>query len=238
MVQSQDIKGEPSPEPQVKKKTSSESAAPTIRSKKKASKKSQATGSAPRLPEALKDVEKKYAEAGTLVADFVQLNEMPAYNRKTKSTGDIAVKRPDKLRWQTLEPDPNLLVSNGKKFWFYTPPFDEEEPGQVIVRRSSDVQSELANALLAGQFSKARGMKIERKSAAHYVLTPKAGTAGTVANAEVVLDVKENLIKKVILTHRGGNRSEITLKNVELGKELPDSMFEFKPPANTTVVEE
>ena len=124
-------------------------------------------------------------------------------------------------------------MSNGKIFWFYTPPFDLGENGQLIERRSSEVQSQVATALLSGEFSKVPGIQVKQKSDSTFLITPKSGTAGSVIRAEVTLDLSKNLIQKVALDHRGGNRSEISLSQIELGKPLPDDFFIFKAPPNT-----
>ena len=189
------------------------------------------------LPPILKELEDKYTQASTLLAEFTQVNETVALKTKKTSTGVIMLKRPDKMRWETLKPDPNLLVSDGKSFWFYTPPFDESEHGQVIVRKSSEIQSRLANALLAGSFSVARDMSIIQKDPNHFLIKPKPGTAGTVEQAEIELDLGKKLIRRVTLEHKGGNRAEITLANIKLGEKLDDQAFSFTLPPNTDKVE-
>lgn len=189
------------------------------------------------LPPLLTEVEQKYADAKTMIAEFSQVNEIAALKQKKSSTGVIAVKRPDKLRWETVKPDPNLLVSDGKRFWLYTPPFDEGERGQLIERRSSEIQSRLASALLAGKFSVARDMRIRKKSSSRYDLIPKPGSAGTVVRAEIEVNPEKKLIEKVVLQHKGGNRSEITLTGIRLGEELADDMFVFVAPPDTDRVE-
>ena len=147
------------------------------------------------------------------------------------------VKRPDKLRWETLHPDMSLLVSDGHTFWFYTPPFDEGEHGQVIEKKSNEINSKLANALLSGRFSVAHDMKFRQESPSKFLLTPKPGTAGTVKRAEIEIDPELKLIQKVTLEHQGGNRSEITLSKIELGKKMGDDAFIFTAPPNTDKVE-
>ena len=183
------------------------------------------------------EVEKKYTKAATLVADFTQTNEIAALNQKKVSSGRIVVKQPGKVRWETTKPDSSVMVSDGKKFWFYTPPFDESEHGQLIERKSSEMQTRLLNALLSGSFSLAREMKIKRLGNSKFTLTPKPGSAGTVAHAEITVDPKEKLITQVLLQHVGGNRSEITLSNIKLGDPLPDAVFVFIPPPNTDRVD-
>jgi outer membrane lipoprotein carrier protein len=196
------------------------------------------SAAAAKLPAILQEVEAKYTKAGTLQAEFSQVNEVAALKTKKTSTGVIMVKRPDKLRWETHKPDMNVLVSDGRHFWFYTPPFDEGEHGQVIERRSSEVNSRLANALLSGAFSVTKDMKIRQESPSKFLLIPKPGTAGTVNRAEIEVNPDKKVIEKVTLEHKGGNRSEITLSKIELGKPLGDEVFAFTPPPNTDKVEQ
>lgn len=79
-------------------------------------------------------------------------------------------------------------------------------------------------------------MKIKPESAAKFILTPKPGSAGTVVQAEIEINPEKLLIEKVTLEHKGGNRSEITLTQIELGKPLGDDAFNFVPPPDTDFV--
>jgi outer membrane lipoprotein carrier protein len=193
-------------------------------------------GPAPKnkIPVVLMELEEKYAAASTLAAEFTQINESALTRQKKTSSGTLMVKRPNKMRWETIKPDPNILVSNGIKFWFYTPPFDEGERGQVIEKKTSEVSSRLANALLAGAFSSTtKTMEIQKRGPGLFRLFPRPGSAGTVIRAEVELDLAKKLISKVTLHHRDGNSSEIMLTKIELGKPLGDELFYFVPPPNT-----
>lgn len=188
------------------------------------------------IPSILKQVEATYAKAGTVIAHFDQTNESVALHTQKKSSGDIAIKRPNKLRWQTTQPDPNLLVSDGKKAWYYTPPLDpndQTEHGQYSEYPASRIQSKLANALLSGEFSSAKDLKIEQTNSHEFHLTPKAGAAGTVAEAWVEIDPAKKVITRVRLLHRDGNRSDIHLSEIRLGEKLGDDVFVFKAPPGT-----
>ena len=193
------------------------------------------------LPKILQEIEKKYTASATLSADFQQEQLNKITSRTTISSGKIFVKRPSKIRWETTKPSSTLLIGNGQKYWFYTPPFDpqdKEEKGQVIEKPAAQVQSKLADALISGSFSMARDMKIQQGTPGTFTLTPKPGSAGTVATASIVVDLKEKLIRKVILNHKGGNRAEISLSNIELGKPLAESLFVFVAPPNTDQIKE
>ena len=193
------------------------------------------------LPPVLKEIETKYAAAGSIEAHFEQVTESVHLKQKKRSSGTITIKVPDKIRWETTQPDKNLLVSDGKRFWFYTPPFDADEPGQVIERKGGDVRSQLARALMTGSFSAAQqknGMKIIRLSPSEYTLLPKKGSAGSVKQAAIEVDLQEKLIRKVTLLHSDGNTAEISLSRIQLGKPVSDESFVFSPPPNTDVVKE
>lgn len=185
------------------------------------------------LPQLLREVETKYSKAPSLSMQFTQSSELTSTKQTKISSGTIEFKRPGKIRWETLKPDPSLLVSNGNKFWIYTPPFDESEHGQVIEGTSIESQSKLATALLSGAFSVAKDMKIRAESALVFSLTPKPGAAGTVKRALIQIDPNDRLIKKVTLEHRQGNRTEISLSQIELSKNIDDSRFTFTPPPHT-----
>lgn len=163
------------------------------------------------LPKILQDLEAKYQKAKTLKAAFNQETESGLTGQKKKSSGSLLVKRPGRIRWETLEPqaDRTLLISDGKTFQSYTPPFEEGENGQLIEGAAAKSESRLEQALLSGSFSVARDMGFEQLSPTRYSFTPKKGTAGTVSKATVELDPKALTITQVVIEHAGGNKADI-----------------------------
>lgn len=188
------------------------------------------------LPKLLKEVEAKYAEAKTVVAQFKQIKTLKAFPQPQESSGKISLKIPGKVLWETEKPERGVLVSDGKMFWNYTPPFDEEDSGQVIIADAKKLQTRFARALLSGAFSSAKGMTVEKKSETSFDLFPKKGTAGTVKKATVTIHSTKKLIENVEVEHFGGNRLEVKLSDIELGKEVKDEAFQFKIPPGTEVI--
>lgn len=188
------------------------------------------------IPPLLKKVETSYAKATTLTAEFQETDQSAATGLARQSSGTIEFKRPGMVRWETLKPDQNLLVGDGRHFWFYTPPFDSSEHGQYIEKRSSQVQSRMAQALLSASFSGsdvARSMMIRQSSPTEFTLKPRKGAAGSVTLARIRIDPAKKLITSVNLEHDGGNKSRIELSHIQLGKPLTDDRFRFTPPPNT-----
>ncbi len=191
-----------------------------------------------KLPTLLQEVEDLYAKSATLSADFSQINDNHSLGQQKKSTGKIFVKRPSKIRWETAQPDVSLFISDGVHSWFYTPPFEQDDRGQLIQRKTSKIQSQLTHALLSGSFSMARQMKIVQKSASTFLLIPKKDSAGSVREATIVVNPDQKWIQKVTLEHEGGNRSEITLTHIQLATPLRDDLFTFHAPPNTDQVDD
>ena len=190
-----------------------------------------------KIPPLLLKIEQKYKKAGSLEAHFSQENQNSTLSqRKKTSSGTLAIRFPSKLRWDTQKPEPQLLVSDGKTFWYYTPPFDQNEPGQLIERPASRVQSKLAHDLLSGSFSSLQSARITQETPTRFLIIPKPGKAGSVKEALIEINPKALFIEKVILFHTGGHRSEISLTEIELGKNLPESLFHFNAPQKTELI--
>jgi outer membrane lipoprotein carrier protein len=192
-----------------------------------------------KLPPLLEEVQAQYQKSAGLEAQFDQVTDIKATKQVKKAEGKIWIKRPNKLRWETINPDPNILVSDGKTFWFYTPPYDKGDRGQVIIKKTAQVQTQFLNALLSGTFSFTNGStSIESKSSNEFVLKPKAGTAGDVQTAELTIDPVKHTVSKLVLTHVSGNRTEIKLKSINLNSKLEDKLFRFDPDKNTDKIVE
>jgi outer membrane lipoprotein carrier protein len=192
-----------------------------------------------KLPALLQEVQTQYQKSTGVQAEFTQSTDIKATKQIKKAKGRIWIKRPNKLRWETLEPDPNILVSDGKTFWFYTPPFDKDERGQVIIKKSAQVQTQFLNALLSGSFDFEKGStSIENRGPNAFLLKPKPGTAGDVRIAQITIDPSKHTISEVILTHTSGNQTTIKLQQINLNAKLDEGLFKFAPDRRTDILHE
>ncbi len=191
------------------------------------------------LPVLLEQVQKEYKKSAGIEAEFDQVTSIKSTKTEKKSQGKIWIKHPNKLRWETISPDQNILISDGKYFWFYTPPFEKGDRGQVIIKKSAQVQTKFLNALLSGSFDFS-GSKttIQKKAENVFLLSPSVDEAGDVKAAEVTINPQSRKIEKVSLVHTSGNETTIQLKEIKLVKKLADSMFQFIPDRNTDQIRE
>lgn len=191
------------------------------------------------LPVLLEEVQKEYQKSAGIEAEFDQMTHVKSTKSDKKAHGKIWIKHPNKLRWETISPDQNILVSDGKFFWFYTPPFEKGDRGQVIIKKSAQIQTQFLNALLSGSFDFSKTKtQIETKSANVFLLKPSENTAGDVKTAEVTINVGTKKIEKVSLVHVSGNETSIQLKEIKLLPNLADTLFRFVPDRNTDQIRE
>jgi outer membrane lipoprotein carrier protein len=197
-----------------------------------------------KTPALLTEVEKQYSTSGSFQAHFEQVEFSAAFGEKKQSQGHLVWKSPNRLRWETTSPERSLIVSNGKTVWIYTPPFDDTENGQVIIKKAAEVKSRLLDALLAGKFSAAvrQGLNIEKAGNREFKLKPparkKKGPSGALKQVTVQIAPEKPTITKVSLEYDDGNQSTISFTNIEMGVSLPADSFNFKVPPRTDILKD
>ena len=186
-----------------------------------------------------------YRNAASLEADFTQEVYQASLGRTKSSKGGLKLSKPNFLRWEIFEPEASVTVSNGHKVSYYTPDARGKGKGQVMERRATDLERQPLFRILTGASALDKEFTIlsEEKAAG-----PKEGNPLTtislkpqkqmadLAKVSLVVDSKY-LIQEVITETASGNRTKITLQNQTLGDRLPPALFEFKPPADTEVLQ-
>jgi outer membrane lipoprotein carrier protein len=173
-------------------------------------------------------VEAKYGPVQTVRAEFTQTTRSAAFGDDVQR-GYVVLKRPDKMRW-AFEGGAREFVTDGSAMWMYT-----KADNQVLKYPSTGESIET----LLGSFDRIDeqfGVRLVESTAERTMLelTPK-GDAG-VKTIRVVLDA-ERLVKHLTLVDPFDTVTEVDLTKVELGVEVPDSAFEFVPPAGAEVIE-
>ena len=162
-----------------------------------------------------------------------------------KSRGAIEYSYPSKLKIDQTAPVDSLLITNGKKTWFYSKPFDPKlEKGEVVVEESS-------KNLLAGFFDALRkGLvnnkaysvkKVGKQKEVHYELTfskayeklfnlSKVHLFPKVPKVQTIRD-----IDKLVIFQSNGAKSEYRFLKFNEGVRFSKGYFDFKIPKGTNV---
>ena len=174
-----------------------------------------------------------------LQASFTQT----VYNKRGEETskGQMWVAKPGKFYWDYQSPNPQKIISNGKKVYHYD--IDLE---QISVRSRSELVGDVAVELLNGEDNVSRNYKVERTvknlaparlqkwvgNGVTYRLKPKTRQEEYDA-LWVILD--GNSISAVMIDG-GSSQTILNFTNMKRNVGIPASQFEFTPPKGVDVV--
>ncbi len=164
----------------------------------------------------------------SLKANFVQT----VYDKKQKviqnAAGIIEFKRPQNFRWHIVEPDPTLVVTDGKTMWNY-----DEMLAQVTVESFEPLKevSPLSFLFADPQVN----FNIDEINATAFRLTPKQDNA---AFKHLELFFNRGKITQLHLYDHLDQITVFEFMQVQSNPSLADSRFSFVPPAGVDVIGE
>jgi outer membrane lipoprotein carrier protein len=193
----------------------------------------------------LERLQGSYRKNASLEADFLQEVYQASLGRTKTSKGSLKLSKPNLARWEIYEPEASVMVSNGHKLSYFTPDARGKGKGQVIERKAHELEKQPLFRILTGQSPLSQEFKLEKSSEVEGAETPEKWTElvlkpkkkmGDVVAVQLKVDSKY-LIREMITESETGNKTKITLQNQVLGAKLPPALFEFKPPADTEVLQ-
>ncbi len=174
------------------------------------------------------DLKAKLASVKLFSAHFEQSVFDIEGKKLQQSSGDMLVSRPDRFRWDTKQPDENLIVSDGSDVWLYDP-FVE----QVSVMRLSTAVENTPFLLITSS---------DPKLWSHYEIL-KEGDSFTVTSRQknqrieslrIVFDGKSQ-ISRFEVNEAQGQRSEFQLTQFNQNPAIQADTFSFKVPDGVTI---
>lgn len=185
--------------------------------------------------QAAAQLRKQLDAMNTLQGNFVQTTYDKDGTEQESSSGEFMLMRPGKFYWKTLDPMPQLLVSNNKTIWLYDPDLET-----VTVREFTDDLRETPALLLSAdaeqlrkQFSVTRDTN--NKTADAFTLTPKV-TDGMFQHLTLVF--KANQLTEFAIRDSLGQLTRCVLTNVKRNKTLPEEKFFFQPPEGVEILKD
>ncbi|WP_043316255.1 outer membrane lipoprotein chaperone LolA [Microbulbifer sp. HZ11] len=186
-------------------------------------------GTAKASADASEELSRLLQPLGAISGNFSQTLKDQKGKTLQKSSGNFSVQRPGRLRWQTGEPFPQLLVTNNKKLWLYDPDLE-----QVTIRPVDSRMKETPALLLGGKVEEIRGsFNVENKKGAYY-LTPKRASAPF--KSMVIRFDGKGLPSAMTVRDGMGQTTDIRFNGLKANPKLSSGIFNFKPPKGTDVI--
>ncbi|TOC13238.1 outer membrane lipoprotein carrier protein LolA [Vibrio parahaemolyticus] len=173
------------------------------------------------------ELNKRLAMNEGFSADFSQQVISPEGETVMEGEGTVEIARPSLFRWSTTFPDENLLVSDGKTLWYYSP-FIE----QVSIYWQEQATERTPFVLLTrNRASDWDNYKISQKGN-EFTLIPTA-VDSTQGQFQINVDAK-GVVKGFNVIEQDGQKGLFTFSNVKLGKPKADR-FTFTVPKGVEV---
>jgi outer membrane lipoprotein carrier protein len=165
----------------------------------------------------------------TLRAEFTQITVDADGGVVEESSGRVFFAAPDRIRWDYLEPFPQVIVADGEQLWHY-----DEALEQVTVRPQPAPEDSpmlvLTRPDLLGEFY--RVLPSERPDQLRF--EPLAEPA----DIEMArLTFRDGTPRTLDIFDRFGQSTRIRLENIERNAAIDPSVFEFEVPEGVDVLE-
>ncbi|BBM64367.1 outer-membrane lipoprotein carrier protein [Vibrio alfacsensis] len=173
------------------------------------------------------ELNKRLAMNEGFSADFSQQVISPEGETIMEGEGSVEIARPSLFRWSTTFPDENLLVSDGKSLWYYSP-FIE----QVSIYDQAQATEQTPFVLLTrNRASDWDNYTISQKGD-QFTLVPTA-IDSTQGQFQINIDTK-GVVNGFNVIEQDGQRGLFEFSNVKLGKPKADR-FTFTIPDGVEV---
>ena len=171
-------------------------------------------------------------DISTLSADVLQLIVESDGGILEETKIQMRLKKPNRFYWETIDPFPELIVTNGALLWNYQPDLE-----QVTIEDWNSDDSELAAQLLNGKTDNLSDeyyiVVINSEETKSFELSPKM-------NDNIYNTVSITFINDILdMIHLDGKNGEQTVwqfNNLVMNSPIADSLFEFIVPNDIDVI--
>ena len=144
-----------------------------------------------------------------------------------QATGELVFKQPGKFRWQVIEPEEELLLSNGQSLWWFNPFLE-----QVSIYDAAEAVATTPFALLVSNNDETWNKFDIEKVESGFVITPKDIDASQVTKLAVLFD--KYLLTQIVITDRTQQTSAYVLSKHKFDKKA-EYQFDFTIPEDIDV---
>lgn len=176
-------------------------------------------------------------------ANFEQRFISTITGKEKISIGSIDYAYPGQIRFEIITPEKTTFVSNGKKSWYYTAPFDPKEKGEVIIQPSNKLLiTKFFDYLKNGLDSNDTYTVVKEKN--EYILSFNAKAQKELSIEKARLEVNDKLttmnklseLKQITLIYKDNKKVKLTFSNLLENVKFEQNYFDYKIPENTKEV--
>lgn len=168
----------------------------------------------------------------SLQARFTQYQLETDGSQRDKSTGSVALMAPNRFRWHYQAPQEQLIIATGKQILIYDPDLEQltikpqnNDHNPIYVLFNPDLIDEHYRIVES----------LQRDGLLWVQIVPRQDEDNVQA-VWLVIDEKNNRLVQIQLLDKLSQVVVFEFSDIRRNPELPESLFQFEPPAGTDVV--
>jgi len=162
---------------------------------------------------------------------------------KTTSHGKISYKSPFYLRIDFDDPKGQVVVFDGEKLTFFSPQYEvvlEQKYKKKSAAQIEGLTTSQGLTLLQKSYSVAYltgPAVVPLEDGSREMVTKLRLTShGTTGFSQLIISVKDNLIRRIEGTQVNGDKITMDIANIRVNQGVPDERFKYDPPAYANVI--
>lgn len=168
------------------------------------------------------------ANMNTMQCDFTQVKELSFMDDKVTSEGKMFYKKTNKVRWEYTKPYKYIMLMDGQNVHMIT-----EDQSTKVSMNSNKMFSEISKVLVGGVSGSGLVDSPDfdtqfqvGKDDYKIVLKPrKKEIKDLFSTIQVCVGKTDNRIRSVEMTEQSGDKTTITLKNIQVNATINDEIF-------------
>ncbi len=182
-------------------------------------------------------IQEFYDRTSDFQADFTQVSVNRLYGQEQRS-GRVIFRKPGRMRWNYSAPHNDVIVSNGTTLWAY-----QADERQAIQQTLTQSQMPTALAFLTGVGRLSDSFTFRLLDATQfqypsgYVLELRPTTPQpTYERIVFYVDRATFQVARTVVIDAQGNRNQFTFQHPQVNLNVPETTFNWSPPAGTSIV--
>lgn len=179
--------------------------------------------------EVLQTLEHAASQVHSIQCDFVQTKQLKVFAEKLTSKGRMLLEKPDKLRWEYLEPSKQGFVVNGERAMRWSEFSDKPKRFAIEDDMATRI---IAEQLLAWagvdlpRLRKSFAIQVEQRAPPVLSLSPRSEKLGQyLQRIRVSFGPDARAVRRVQIMEQDGDETLLEFKNVRLNAPLPQGAF-------------
>jgi outer membrane lipoprotein carrier protein len=167
----------------------------------------------------------------TMTANFSQV--VKAKKREvSRSSGTMALQRPGRFRWQTIDPMEQLVIADGSKMWVY-----DVDLEQVTVKKQNKGLGGTAALFLSGyDDTVTHDFEVTQKVSGNVITFDLKSKLPKENFQQIKIIFTANNLTGLELHDQLGQITTVKLAKIKANPTLAAKLFQFKPPKGVDVV--